>query len=43
MLTLFQFPAPPTIVNASPFCMKTETAIRMMGLSYEIEHILDFD
>lgn len=43
MLTLFQFPAPPTIVNMSPFCMKTEAAIRMMGLPYEIEHIRDFE
>jgi len=43
MLTLFQFPAPPTIVNMSPFCMKTETAIRMMGLPYEVEHIRDFE
>ncbi len=33
-LTLFQFPAAFGLPNASPFCMKVETYLRMAGIDY---------
>ena len=36
MIKLHQFTPAWTLPNASPFCMKVETYLRMVGLSYEV-------
>ncbi len=33
-ITLYQFPAAFGLPNASPFCMKVETYLRMAGIAY---------
>lgn len=38
MITLYQFPPAYGLPNASPFCMKVETYLRMVGLSYRSEY-----
>ena len=35
MITLYQFPPVWGLPNASPFCMKVETYLRMTGLPYQ--------
>lgn len=39
MITLYQFHRIWNLPNASPFCMKVETYLRMTGLAYEIKPI----
>lgn len=41
MITLYQFHRHWGLANASPFCMKLETYLRMAKLSYEIKYIDD--
>ncbi len=41
MIKLFQFPACWGIPNASPFCMKMETYLRMAKLPYEVVNVMD--
>lgn len=38
MITLYQFPPAYGLPNASPFCMKVETYLRMAGLPYRSEY-----
>lgn len=40
MITLHQFPPAFGLPNASPFCMKLETYLRMAGLAYDVETVL---
>jgi glutathione S-transferase len=42
MIKLYQFPPAFGLPNASPFCMKVETYLRMAGLPYECAHGADF-
>jgi glutathione S-transferase len=37
MITLYQFPAAFGLPNPSPFCMKVETYLRMIGEPYEVK------
>jgi len=41
MITLYQFPPVWGLPNASPFCMKVETYLRMTGLPYECRNIVN--
>ncbi|MBL8471294.1 MAG: glutathione S-transferase family protein [Rhodocyclaceae bacterium] len=41
MMRLFQFPPALGLPNASPFCLKLETYLRMAGLPYENRYTLD--
>ena len=41
MIKLHQFPAAFGLPNASPFCMKVETYLRLADLEYEIANIMD--
>ncbi|MFA5959262.1 MAG: glutathione S-transferase C-terminal domain-containing protein [Tatlockia sp.] len=41
MITLYQFPGLWGLPNASPFCMKVETYLRMAELPYEIKLVRD--
>ena len=41
MIRLHQYPPMFGIPNPSPFCMKLETWLRMAGLPFEIEHVVD--
>lgn len=38
MITLYQFPPGFGLPNASPFCMKVETYLRMAGLRYRLDN-----
>ena len=38
-LTLFQFKPMFGLPNASPFCMKLETYLRLVGLAYNVVHL----
>lgn len=40
-LKLYQFPAALGLPNASPFCMKLETYLRMTGLPFEVRPVTD--
>lgn len=40
MITLYQFRPALGLPNASPFCMKLETYLRMAGLSYQTQTVL---
>jgi glutathione S-transferase len=40
-ITLYQFPPAWGLPNASPFCMKVETFLRMAGLAYRTRSIAD--
>lgn len=42
MIKLYQFQPAFGLPNASPFCMKVETYLRMAGLPYECPHGADF-
>ena len=42
MIKLYQFPPAFGLPNASPFCMKVETYLRMASLPYECPHGADF-
>lgn len=41
MLKLFQFPPRWNLPNASPFCLKLETYLRMANLPYETKYLVD--
>ena len=41
MIKLYQYPPMFGLPNPSPFCMKLETWLRMTGLPFEIERIVD--
>jgi len=41
MIKLYQFPAVWNLPNASPFCMKLETYLRMANLPYEVINVKD--
>lgn len=41
MIKLYQFEPAFGLPNASPFCMKVETYLRMAGLPYEIARNAD--
>ena len=41
MITLYQFPRAMGLTNASPFCMKMETWLKMSGLEYQIKGLMD--
>ncbi|MFC3909472.1 glutathione S-transferase family protein [Legionella dresdenensis] len=41
MITLYQFPSVWGLPNASPFCMKIETYLRMVELPYENRYVMD--
>jgi glutathione S-transferase len=41
MITLYQFKPYWDLPNASPFCMKVETYLKLAGLSYQVEVIQD--
>lgn len=41
MITLYQFPPMWGLPNVSPFCLKVETYLRMMGMPYEIKHMFN--
>jgi len=41
VITLYQFPSHLGLPNASPFCMKVETYLRMVELTYEIRSVMD--
>lgn len=41
MIKLYQFPAYWGLPNASPFCMKLETYLRMARLPYEVVKVMD--
>ena len=41
MITLYQYPPAMGLPNASPFCMKLETWLRMTGLDYQVEIMPD--
>ena len=38
---MHQFPAALGLPNASPFCMKLETYLRMTGLPFEVRPVTD--
>jgi glutathione S-transferase len=40
VITLWQFPPALGLANASPFCMKVETWLRLAGLEYRVRHAL---
>lgn len=41
MIVLHQFPAAYGLINASPFCVKLEAWLRLAGLPYRVEPLLD--
>ena len=41
MIKLFQFPPYWGLPNASPFCMKVETYLRMTGIPYQNVYVRD--
>ncbi|MCY1266499.1 hypothetical protein D3C76_779010 [compost metagenome] len=41
MITLFQFPPAFNVPNASPYCLKLETFLRLAGLEYQVKHLGD--
>ncbi len=41
MITLYQYKRAMGLPNASPFCMKMETWLRLAGLEYKIKELLD--
>jgi glutathione S-transferase len=41
MITLFQFPPAFNVPNISPFCLKLETFLRLAGLEYHVQHVMD--
>lgn len=41
MITLIQFPRSKTVPNFSPFCLKLETWLRMAGLDYECQYVMN--
>ncbi|KTC99420.1 glutathione S-transferase family protein [Legionella erythra] len=41
MITLYQFPGHWGLPNASPFCLKLETYLRMIEMPYEIRFVMD--
>lgn len=41
LITLYQFPSHLGLPNASPFCMKVETYLRMVELPYQINFIMN--
>lgn len=41
MITLYQYPPAFGLPNASPFCMKLETWLRIAGVEYENQYISD--
>jgi glutathione S-transferase len=41
MITLYQFPPAWGLPNASPFCMKVETYLRMCGLPYTVVNVFN--
>lgn len=41
MITLYQFPGVWGLPNASPFCLKVETYLRMAEIPYEIRFVMD--
>lgn len=41
MITLYQFPSHWGLPNASPFCLKLETYLRMIEMPYAIRFVLD--
>jgi glutathione S-transferase len=41
MITLYQFPGVWGLTNASPFCLKVETYLRLAEIPYEIKAIMD--
>ncbi|HCR1523199.1 TPA: glutathione S-transferase C-terminal domain-containing protein [Pseudomonas aeruginosa] len=41
MITLFQFPAAFNVPNASPYCLKLETWLRLAGLEYQVKVVSD--
>lgn len=41
MITLYQFPGIWGLPNASPFCLKLETYLRMAEVSYDIRFVMD--
>ncbi len=41
MITLYQFPGIWGLPNASPYCLKVETYLRMVELPYEIKSVMD--
>ncbi len=41
MIILYQFPAVWGLPNASPFCMKVETYLRMTEIPYEPKLVMD--
>ncbi|PXF29732.1 hypothetical protein WH50_18935 [Pokkaliibacter plantistimulans] len=42
MVILHQFPAMLGLPNASPYCLKVETFLRMAGIPYEVRHTPSF-
>ncbi|MGC3250889.1 glutathione S-transferase family protein, partial [Pseudomonas aeruginosa] len=41
MISLFQFPAAFNVPNASPYCLKLETRLRLAGLEYQVKVVSD--
>lgn len=41
MISLYQFPSILGLPNASPFCLKIETYLRMIDLPYELHYVRD--
>ena len=41
MIRLFQFPAGFDVPNASPFCLKLETFLRLARVQYQAQTLMD--
>lgn len=41
MITVFQYPRLLGIPNMSPFCLKLEAWLRMVGIKYDIREVAD--